>query len=215
MPSRNRYLLLPTAGILTFLLLYVLAATLYPGGSYYDKTAPAFSLLHNYWCDLLDPKAHNGRPNPGRPVAIAAMFVLTASLVLLWYWLPALFAKKLPALRYSGLGSAVITTFLFTRWHETVINAAGLLGAVALALTFVELRRAGQLRLLRLGCGCLVLSGVNYFIYETGIGLTILAALQKVTFILFFCWLIWLDIALFQTCRRSPDDRKLQPGAAA
>ena len=84
-------LLTPLAGIFLFLILYIIAAWLYPGGSKVDPQASGFSVLHNYWCDLFDVVAYNGSANPSRPIALIAMIILTGSFALLWYVLPRLF----------------------------------------------------------------------------------------------------------------------------
>ncbi len=198
---RNILLLTPLFGICVFVALYIVAALLYPGGSKLEKQAKGFSLLHNYWCDLFDRITPNGMVNPGRPVAIAAMLVLTASFGLLWYLLPRLFdwkSRRQKIIQSAGIGSMVITAFLFTSYHEAVINLGGLLGGLALTLTFIELYRAGKKRLFMVGVMCSILSVINYFIYETGILLPLLAGTQKLTFLLFFGWAGLINIELYQ-----------------
>ncbi len=200
--KRSKILLLsPLFGILVFVLLYILAAGLYPGGSALDKQAKGFSILHNYWCDLFDTVAHNGAINPARPIAIVAMLVLTASFALLWYLLPRLFMVKNTRQRiiqYTGVTSMIIAAFLFTHYHEAVIHLAGVVGGVALTLTFIELYRANQKGALILGLLCLVMSGINYFVYETGIGLFLLASTQKLTFLVFFVWAALINVDLYR-----------------
>ncbi len=202
--SSKRYnilLLTPLFGICLFVLLYVIAACLYPGGSRFDKQATGFSIIHNYWCDLFDVVAHNGAANPARPIAIVAMLVLTSSFGLLWWLLPRLFdatSKKQKIIQYTGVASMIISAFLFTSYHEEVINLGGLLGGVALTLTFIELYHFKQQRLFIIGVLCLVLSCFNYFIYETGFLLFLLASTQKITFIVFFIWAGWLNMKLYK-----------------
>lgn len=199
--QRNILRLTPLFGIAVFVVLYIIAALLYPGGSQFDKQAKGFSITRNYWCDLFDVVAHNGASNLSRPIAIAAMLVLTSSFGLLWYLLPGLFdwsSKRQKAIQYLGIVSMFITAFLFTRYHEVVINVGGLLGGIALALTFIELYKADYNQLLGLGLICLTLSCINYFIYETGILLFLLASTQKVTFLVFFVWAGWMNIALYK-----------------
>lgn len=204
--SKNVWLLTPLAGIILFLLLYIVAAFLYPGGSKTDPQARGFSLLHNYWCDLFDVLAHNGTVNPSRPIAIGAMVILTTSFGLLWYFLQRLFDagnKRQRIMQWTGMGSMFIFTFLFTRYHEVVIHVSGLLGGIALVLTFMELYRNGEQRLFRLGLVCLALSCFNYCIYETGTGLFLLAGAQKLTFLVFFIWAALLNIGLYQKSTRA------------
>ena len=59
-------LLLPYAGMAIFVILYVIAALEYPGGSYAEPNVEGFSFWHNYLCDLLDKRAINGSINTAR-----------------------------------------------------------------------------------------------------------------------------------------------------
>ncbi|MEI6412413.1 MAG: hypothetical protein WCR52_23680 [Bacteroidota bacterium] len=168
---------------IVFLALYGLAASLYPGGSKMDKTTPGFDWVHNYWCDLLNDFAHNGASNPAKPVAIAAMLVLATGLGILWYDLPDyLQSSRTNArlMRFSGIGSMSVAVFLFTPWHNAVVNVAGLLMAGAFLVTFYELRRAGHTGLVAGGVFCLLLWCGTYFIYQTNIFLPALALAQKI-----------------------------------
>ena len=89
-----------------------------------------------------------------------------------------------------------VASFLFTGYHEEVIHIGGLLGGLALTLTFMEFYRANKKGLFISGLACLGLSLLNYFIYETGVGLSLLASLQKITFLVFFTWAILINYDL-------------------
>lgn len=194
------WLLLPSIGIVVFIGLYLYAASLYSGGSVVDKNAIGFDWIHNYWCDLFDIKTHSGQPNQARPIAILAMPVLCFSYALLWFWLPRMYAYtnlRLRLIPILGTISMLLTAFLFV-FHEIAINFGGLFGALTLGLTFVELYKNRQKRLLSCGIICLLLSCINYFIYQTKIGLPLLAILQKIAFLIFFIWGILLNIDLYQ-----------------
>jgi hypothetical protein len=184
---------------IVFLALYGLAASLYPGGSKEDKTRPGFDWVRNYWCDLLDDFAHNGAPNPAKKVAITAMLVLATGLGILWYDLPDYLQsnrtnKRL--LRFLGIGSMTVAVFLFTPWHNAVVNVAGMLMAGAFIVTFYELRRTGRTGLIAGGAFCLLLWCGTYFIYQTYIFLPALAVAQKIALAacLVWCWVISLNI---------------------
>ena len=62
--------------------LVVIAIYLYPGGSSLDQNQSGYSLLHNYWCDLLDATAYNGQINIGRYFAMAAGMLACIALYL-------------------------------------------------------------------------------------------------------------------------------------
>jgi hypothetical protein len=83
---RNKlFRLAPTIGAIVFLFLYVVSTFYYPGGSQFDARQAGFSWQHNYWCNLLDAHAINGKPNPAQPIAVCAMLVLCGSLIIFWW----------------------------------------------------------------------------------------------------------------------------------
>ena len=117
-----------------FVLFYLLAASFYPGGSWADLSQVGFSWRHNYLCDLLDTLAVNGDLNPGRYWARAALGVLCAGLLLLWYQLPALMALSPMLRRLLRLSSAAAfgtTVFLSAGTHDLTVRIAGIFGLVA------------------------------------------------------------------------------------
>ena len=74
------WLLVPAAGSVLFLVLYIVAAQFYPGGSQADKAAPGFDWVHNYWCNLMNERAGNGQLSASRPIALSAMGVLCVTM---------------------------------------------------------------------------------------------------------------------------------------
>ena len=134
--------LLPVIGFCLFILLYFIAASLYPGGSEVNQSAKGFSWMHNYWCDLLETHAENGQPNTARTTAIIAMSVLCISIALFWYFIPGLFTFKpifKKIIQYTGILSMVILVFLQADFHDIVINISGALGIIAITGTMIGL----------------------------------------------------------------------------
>src|SRR5215471_13752953 len=82
------WILTPVFGALLFVVLYIIAADSYPGGSQADKNSVGFSWINNYWCNLLNDNAVNGQHNPAKPVAMAGMLVLCVTLSFFWYIFP-------------------------------------------------------------------------------------------------------------------------------
>lgn len=199
-PTDPWWRLLPAGGMALFVALYALAAALYPGGSPVDKTALGFSWLHNYWCNLLTANAINGQPNPAQPVALLAMGVLCLSLMLFWYYLPPLFQfgpRVSGLVRAAGILSMVAAGFLSTELHDLVLNIACLLGVVALGAAFVGLYQTRRRRLLGLGALCLVLLGLNNYVYYSQHFILALPVIQKITFALFLLWFSLLSVAVY------------------
>ncbi len=172
-------------GFSLFVLLYVWAAMLYPGGSNAEHWSKGFSLLDNYWCDLMRDTAKNGAVNPARPVAVVAWVVLCLSLGAFWFFLPRLFAQASgihKVIQYFGITAMVIATFLFTSYHDLIISLAGFYIAIALIATFIELKKEKYIDLYRLGLFCFFMALLNYIMYTTHFLIPKLPVIQKVTY---------------------------------
>jgi hypothetical protein len=140
-------------GILVFALLYVAATFYYPGGSNADKTTAGFDWFNNYWCDLTGQFAKNGATNSARPIALTAMIILCSTLAVFWFYVPRLFSdnKFNQVIRYAGITSMTVAVFLFTDFHDTVINVAGTLGIAALTGVFIGLYKNNLTKLFGYG----------------------------------------------------------------
>ncbi|MEB8345438.1 hypothetical protein OO010_05235 [Flavobacteriaceae bacterium KMM 6898] len=194
-------LIIPLLGMLLFIFFYFKAANMYPGGSQYFPTEEGYSFLNNYLCDLLDSTTLNGTPNPSKNFARFALFLLCSCLTVLWYHLPELFKRKgihLSIIRLAGISAMIITLFLSSTAHDVVIYVAGLIGLLAMVITIVALFRDGYQELFALGIFCLVIFLLNIYIYESGLLITVLPVIQKITFISFIGWFTLLDISLFR-----------------
>jgi hypothetical protein len=190
--------LLPIAGIGVFIILYIVAASLYPGGSDANRQATSFSWRYNYWCELMASESLNGAVNTARTVAITAMIVLAASVSLCWYYAAELFAGKNKGrllIMFPGILSMALLFLLFTGEHDMVISIAGFLGIIAMLATMVAIYLHRHYALFGLGIVCMLLCILNNYLYYIGdfIGLQPhLALIQKITFIFFLAWFAWL-----------------------
>ncbi len=192
---------MPVWGIIIFIILYILAASLYPGGSDVNKTAAGFSWKYNYWCELLATESQNGQPNTARPVAIIAMVVLAISLIIFWYNIPGLFSSRRiysGLIRYSGISSMLVFPVLLTGFHDMVINLAALLGSIAIIILIVNLHRHKMYFLFYFGIICLLLCGGNNYVYYTAHLLHYLPVIQKFSFLIFLLWFTLLNIKLYR-----------------
>jgi hypothetical protein len=181
----------PAAGVVSFFVLYALAALLYPGGSYDNRNDPGFSLVRNYFCDLLDPQALNGEPNPGRVPGLVAMAVIVTTLALFWHSVVGLYSKQralVMTTRVAGSISALATLLLLTPFHDSAVEIGGGFGLVAFFSALVALPRAEHGLLFLGGLVAAAVSSVCFFIWRTGLGLPALAGLQKLAFALFLAW---------------------------
>jgi len=194
-------LLLPLFGMLIFVLLYILAALRYPGGSWIMPQQNGFSFWNNYLCDLLDHNAINGELNTARYFARSSLTVLCLSLALIWYYLPSLFNGKnynKKIMWLSGIAALVATSFLSSGAHDRTVRIAGFFAVIAFLTCFIELLKARHIKLFVSGIGCLMIFLVNYYIYETGLYIGFLPVIQKITFISFIIWFVMLDVLLYR-----------------
>ncbi len=193
-------------GTLLFVLLYILAAMRYPGGSQADAQAEGFSWIHNYWCNLLNEKAINGMPNPARPLALAGTFVLCVTFSCFWFLFPGYthFGKRSRlVIQWSGTLSMLIALFIFSSYHDTITYIASFFGLIAVAGTFIGLYKIKWYGLFAFGMINLLLVGLNNYLYYTKGMIIYLPVIQKVTFVTFLLWICWIDVELYR--KTSPE----------
>jgi hypothetical protein len=189
--------LLPLLGSVVFVLLYFIASLYYPGGTYLNKSFVGFSWTQNFWCNLLNETAINGEPNPARPIALTGMVVLCFTLMAFWYLFPlqAGFAKRERyTIQASGFIAMIIGSFIFTRLHDNVINAAGLFGLIALTGTLQGLKKLGWRKLFYMGLFVVVLIALNNLLYYKKSLMYYLPVVQKITFLYFLLWICFINI---------------------
>jgi hypothetical protein len=200
--TKNILVLTPLVGSLIFVLLYVVAAHLYPGGSQVDKNAAGFSWTNNYWCNLLNENAINGQPNAAKPVAMAGMFVLCVTLACFWFLFPKYLnpGKKLnPLIQISGLLAMTIAFFLFTTInHDLITNLASIFGLIATLGTFIGLYKAKWYKLLAFGFFLILLVGINNYVYYSKGLIIYLPVIQKISFAAFLLWISCVDICIYR-----------------
>jgi hypothetical protein len=193
MIQRNsRRALTPIGGIIVFVLLYIIATTLYPGGNQADKNSAGFSWLNNYWCNLLNETAMNGAVNNAKPVALIAMIALCTALASFWYLLAvvlpfSLLHKKI--LLGSGISSAIAGIFIFTPYHDLFINISGAMAVAAFVLLLMALYKNRWTALFYAGLFNIGLILLNNYIYYTKNGLAYLPVVQKLSFLILLGWL--------------------------
>lgn len=187
---------LPTYGILLFCGLYVYATYLYPGGSQADENSVGFSWVHNYWCNLTNEISINGESNPASPIAISAMAVLCISLMLFFIQFAQVFSKDIRWKRIislSGIGSMSFAMFIFTSYHDLMTTLSSVFGVFVVIGIIKEIYTRSNRFYKLTGLGCILLLGLNNFIYYTQYGLEYLPLLQKITFAIVLLWIIGLN----------------------
>ena len=184
-----------------FIILYIIAALLYPGGSGTDKTAIGYSWTNNYWCNLLSEKAINGQINTARPVAVIAMFILGLSLSSFWILFPAVTQLKRNhklLIQLAGTVCMLTSFLLLTRIdHDLAINTSSAFGLIAMIGTLVALYQLKWKWLFAIGFFDLLLVALNNYLYHSN-EMMYLPIVQKFSFLSFLIWLSFISINLYQ-----------------
>ena len=200
--QKNSWVLIPIFGTLIFVVHYLVAAFLYPGGSQIDKNSVGFSWTDNYWCNLLNDYAINGQPNPARPIAMSGLFVLCLALSFFWFQFPnhisvGKFAK--PAIQISVILAMTTALFLFTDIdHDLITNLASFFGLIATFGTFVGLYKTKWYGLFAFGLLIVFLVGLNNYVYYSKGLIVYLPVIQKISFATFLLWICFIDINLYR-----------------
>jgi hypothetical protein len=203
---------LPVAGVGGFILLYFVAASLYPGGTKLDPTTRGYSHLSNYWCDLLDPVSYSGAVNRARPVGMLATIILPLSLIPLWLRVPVLFRRPsgIPGwmVRVAGTTSMVCATLIFTPQHDLLIDVAAGFGGTALVLTAVELARARRFALLGLAVVGFLFAAANWAMWHRkGVFLAATPLVERFAYAAFLLWALAATRAI-RRARSAPAERE-------
>gem|GEM_PF-233134 len=195
------WILTPLFGVLLFSCLYIISTFYYSGGSQADKNAIGFSWIHNYWCNLLNINAINGKPNLGRPIAMTSMITLCVTLAAFWYIFPQYVDFKIKyrvAIQISGVVSMITTIFIFTSLHDIIINVAGFFGLVAVLGTIMGVYKLKWFGLFCLGVFNLTLVIINNILYYNNGLIYYLPVVQKISFLFFLLWIVLIDIKMFR-----------------
>lgn len=182
-------------GIIIGVLLLVVAARYYPGGSQEDKNSIGYDWKNNYLCNLFSEKSINGADNTSRPWAIAGMFFLCAGFALFFID----FSKKISlkgaarVIRYCGAGAMVFALLVVTPWHDLMVTVAGTLALVSMfyITLFVFKSKLHFFKILSILC-LLVFYCCNY-IYYSGNYLQFLPIMQKIVFVVITAWMVGLE----------------------
>jgi len=111
----------------------VIAASLYPGGSLFDKNSIGFGWSKNFVSNLFAAKAINGSENPGRIWAVIAMAFHSAGYGIFFINM----SKKIPSvqwakiLKFIGIVNIVFIFLIATPLHD--------LGTISIVLTLFGL----------------------------------------------------------------------------
>jgi hypothetical protein len=205
--------LIPIFGTILFIVLYIVATLLYPGGSQVDKNSIGFSWMNNYWCNLLNENAINGQPNPAKPITLTGMIILCLTLSFFWF----IFPRQIEISKYlkltiqvSGILAMTVAFFLFTDLnHDLLTNIASSFGAIATIGTFFGLYKNKLFGLFAFGLLNILLVGLNNLCYYNKELIVFLPVIQKISFVTFLVWISSININMYRGLRNTATGQQI------
>src|ERR1700730_10307533 len=111
-------------GVVISLILMMIAISIYPGGSMFDKNSVGFDWTKNFMSNLFAAKALNGSENSSRIWAYLGMILFPFSYAIFFINM----SKKIPEknaaniLKYGGAVNILFTFFIVTPLHDLMLN---------------------------------------------------------------------------------------------
>ncbi|MEI6088323.1 MAG: hypothetical protein WCR66_12075 [Bacteroidota bacterium] len=166
------------------LVFLVIAISIYPGGSMFDKNSIGFDWTKNFISNLFGAKALNGAENKSRFWAYIGMILLPLSYAIFFVNM----AKKIPdrnakyILKYGGVANLVCMFLIVTPLHDLMLNISISLFWTCIVIITVFILKT-KLHLFKFLCiACLLF--FYYSIYSWAISdWNLLPMMQKANFI--------------------------------
>ncbi len=196
--------LIPSIGIVLFIILYCYATTRYPGGSAAYTDRVGFDWVHNYWCDLLTTIAINGEANAAKPYGIVSMVFLCGIVAVFFFQ----FADAFPfskrwrlAIKICGALSMFFGALIFTPLHNSMIGISSLFAIVPIIGIFKGMISARSYKYIGLGLVCAVLLGLCNYFYYTQHFIEWLALFQKIALASVLLWIVVVNVGMAKGLR--------------
>ena len=179
--------ILPLLGIVSFIGLGIFSSTLYPGGSRIDLNSEGFDWINNYWCNLMSEKGINGQPNPSRPFSILAFVILCMSLMTYLIQFAEFYVKSKLWKRLIKVNLVLSITFamlIFTQYHDLMIFMTWIFALFALFGLIKEVYKSLMPIHKIIALLCIILLGMNLYLFYMKQFMVVLPLLQKITFVI-------------------------------
>ena len=170
-------------GVVISLVLMMIAISVYPGGSMFDKNSVGFEWSTNFISNLFATKALNGAENPSRIWAYTGMIILPISYAIFFINM----SKKIPdkkagnLIKYLGVTNVLCMFLIVTPLHDLMLNISISLFWTCIVIITVFILKT-KLHLFKFFCiVCLVI--FYYSIYLWAISdWDLLPTMQKLNF---------------------------------
>lgn len=188
--------IVPLFGVLVSVVLFAFAAARYPGGyDWFDQTVSS----------LFQPTALNGSHNTSRLLAALAVLVFCSSIAIVFNTIarsgPSRFHRK--TIQIAGIGSMVYAALMVTPMHNVLVGVALLFFVTAMVTIFHGLYLERAFGRLGAGIACLALTLCNAAMYYGDVLYGFLPIVQKVSSVLWVCWLFGLALRDSQAVNRA------------
>lgn len=171
-------------GIVISFILLIIAISLYPGGSMFDKNSVGFDWTKNFISNLFAAKALNGSENASRIWACLGMIVLPCSYAIFFVNM----SKKIPdknvgmILIYGGAINILCMFLIVTPLHDLMLNISITLFWTCIVVITVFILKT-RLHLFKFLCiTCLVIFYYSLYLWATN-NWGLLPIVQKLNFI--------------------------------
>jgi hypothetical protein len=171
-------------GVVISLILMIIAISVYPGGSMFDRNSVGFDWTRNFISNLFAAKALNGSENPSRIWACLGMIILPFSYAIFFINM----AKKIPdrnagyILKYGGVLNILCMFLIVTPLHDLMLNISITLFWTCIFVIMVFILKT-RLHLFKFLCVvCLLFFYYSLFLWATN-DWSVLPTMQKVNFI--------------------------------
>ena len=149
-------------GVIIFLVFLTIAISIYPGGTYQDKSSIGFDWSKNYFSNLFETKALNGSPNPSMIWAYIGVFVYSMSCTIFFVNM----SKKIPdknaenIIKYAGILTMPFTFLIVTALHDLMLTISSFLFWTCMVVTTVFVLRT---RLYFFKFYCIICLSIFYY----------------------------------------------------
>lgn len=182
-------------GITIGLLLLIISASCYPGGSQRDQHSIGYSWQYNYISNLFGSKAINGADSSSPPWAISAMLTLSVSFAFFFIEFSKKISSKREAavIKYFGLGAMLFAFLAVTPYHDTVIGLASTLELVSMFYITVFVFKS-KLHVFKFICVIYLLASYScLYVYYTRNYLEFLPVMQKLSLVILIILVLGLQ----------------------
>ena len=191
-----------------YLIFFVVAACLYPGGSDNLPTSEnGYSFFHNFLCDTNNKITQSGLTNPGQSIAVFAHLVLSFTMMSFFYILPRMFEKQnrnTKLIRLLGVLAMAIFTFMYQEdLHDLIVTLVGIFGSMAFVPIFIELVKFKNRAFKALTYLVFIMSILLFLGFETKIGIYYMPFFQKFAFIIDATLVVWAALIVIKKNKQS------------